>query len=366
MKAYLALADGTIYEGRSCGAEGKRKGEVVFNTSLTGYRKILTDPSNRGLIIVTTYPLMGNYGLNDQEVESEEVQVAGLVVRECIDLPNHWQSQGKLGDYLEEKGTVALEGIDTRALTQRLRQKGSMAGVLVTGEKSEKELKALVEEAQAEGEAVQNLVAEVSVGEVRLLPPLRERKNGSSYPRLAVIDLGTGYSLLNSLRGQGYEVALVPWWYSASQVLELKPAGVVVAGGPGDPAVLEGVIEMVRQLINTEVPLLGLGLGHLVVGLALGGKRQRMAFGHRGASYPVKDLVADRFYITKQNHGYVLEEGSLAPSEVEIVLRNLNDRTVEGITGRRKPVFTIQYLPSSWEDKENMEYPLARFLELTA
>ena len=365
MKAYLLLADGTVYEGKSCGAEGKQKGEVVFNTSLTGYRKLLTDPSNRGLIIVATYPLMGNYGLNDQEVESDEIQAAGLVMRECVDLPNHWQSKGRLRDYLKEKGTVALEGIDTRALTRRLRQKGAMAGVLVTGERSQEELKALAEEARAEGEASRNLVAEVSVGEARILPPLREAESGS-FLRLAVVDLGAGYGLINSLRSRGCEVALVPWNFSSSQVLDLQPAGVVVAGGPGNPAVLDEVVETVRQLIGKGVPLLGLGLGHLAAGLALGGKSQRMAFGHRGASYPVKDLEADRFYITKQNHGYVLDESSLAQSEATVVLRNLNDQSIEGLVDRRRRVFTLQYFPSNWEDKENMEYPLARFWELIA
>ncbi|NLC06390.1 MAG: glutamine-hydrolyzing carbamoyl-phosphate synthase small subunit [Syntrophomonadaceae bacterium] len=387
MKGYLVLADGTVYQGRSLGVAGKVVGEVVFNTTMTGYQRVLTDPSNRGLIINLTYPLIGNYGINHEEDESDQVQVSGLVMRECCALPNHWLNEGTLSDYLKSQKVIALDGIDTRALTRRLRAKGSLPGVLWSGELGQEEVDHLIEEArQTIIHDQRNLVVSTAEPYVLSAPadgaagdPFQESTIfslkqyhpspvSSSRPgqgrRVVVIDYGVNRSLLRNLYRLGLETIVVPQTYTAQQILELKPAGIVLSNGPVSQAVINEAVITVKDLLEAKIPILGICLGHLILGTALGGKVQKMVFGHRGGNHPVQDLDNGQVLITAQNHGYVLEESSLDTTAVRVNLRNLHDKTIEGIEHRQLPFFSVQYLPAvtipiAFEDNN----PFGRFLQ---
>jgi carbamoyl-phosphate synthase small subunit len=350
VNAYLALEDGTVFRGKAFGCEGKQFGEVVFNTGMTGYQKILTDPSYCGQIVVLTYPLIGNYGVNRDDFESERPWVRGFVIKELCAYPNNWRYWIKLEEFCRKHGIIGLAGIDTRALTRRLRNYGTMRGIIAAGEQDPAQL---VEEARmAPPLSGQDLVRTVSTSEVRVW--------GEGPVKVVVVDFGIKYNILRSLVQRNCTVYLVPAWTSAEEILSYRPRGVVLSNGPGDPKDVWYAVEAARKLIG-RVPLMGICLGHQILGLALGGDTYKLKFGHRGSNHPVKDLETGRVYITSQNHGFAVDDRSL-PREVVASFRNLNDGTVEGLKHRKLPVFSFQYHPEGAPGPLDSTYLFDRFM----
>ncbi len=353
----LVLEDGSVYQGDSFGAPGTAYGEVVFNTSMTGYQEILTDPSYAGQIVVATYPLIGNYGINAQDVESRRVHVAGYVVRGQSAHPSHYGSTGTLDEYLAAQGVTGISGVDTRALTRRLRSQGVMMGCL-TSELGQEE--ALDRLRKVPRYVDLDYVASVSTDS----PYVWKGKDGSTGPtyrwRVVVTDMGLKYNILRSLRARGCAVTVVPAKTTAQEVLALEPDGVVLSPGPGDPALLQYAVRMVEGLVG-RVPIMGICLGHQLLARAFGARTYKLKFGHRGGNHPVKDLVTGRVYITAQNHGFAVDAETLPPG-LEVSHVNLNDGTVEGIFHRELPIMGIQFhseaSPGPWDN----EYLFDRFL----
>jgi len=336
--ALLVLEDGRFFRGKSFGAKGEIAAEVVFNTGMAGYQEVLTDPSYCGQIVNMTYPLIGNYGVNEVDVESDRVQVAGFIVRELCNWPSNFRSQGSLGKWLEKQGIIGIEGIDTRALTRHIRQAGSMNGVLTTNEES---IESLQKKAQAAPPmAGQDLVKKVTCSHAYDFPSPH-----SPEFKVTVIDYGAKRNICQELTARRCQVRVVPATMSAQDILADKPDGVMVANGPGDPAAVTYAIKTVRELIG-KVTLFGICLGHQIIGLAYGGRTVKMKFGHRGVNHPVKDLTTGRISITSQNHGFCVEAESL-PQEVEVTHINMNDKTVEGMRHKHYPVFSVQYHPEA-------------------
>ncbi|MGE5508698.1 MAG: glutamine-hydrolyzing carbamoyl-phosphate synthase small subunit [Chitinophagales bacterium] len=352
-RGLLALEDGSVFSGELHG-EGPVTGEVVFNTSMTGYQEILTDPSYAGQIVTMTYPLIGNYGTNEEDEESRAAHARGLVVRELSAHPNYWRSGLTLGEYLEREHVVALSGVDTRALTRRLRERGTMRGIIAPGDADP--LEAVEMARRAADPSASDLVAEVTSATPMTL--------GSGDRRVAVLDCGAKGNIIESLVAVGLAVTVFPAQTPAAEVLECSPAGVVISNGPGDPKRVPYVSATVRELLG-RVPLFGICLGHQILGLALGGDTYKLKFGHRGANHPVKELARGRVYITSQNHGYAVAAESL-PQEVVVTHLNLNDRTVEGLAHRELPVFSVQYHPEACPGPHDSEYLFERFLKLTS
>ncbi len=366
MEAFLALEDGTVYRGRGFGAPGIVCGEVCFNTSMTGYQEILTDPSYRAQIVAMTYPLIGNYGVNEADAESWRAHLAGFVVRELSPVASNWRASQSLEDYLKEQGIAGLQGIDTRALTKRLRVAGAMKGCLVCGA-AESEAVALARANAWPGLSGADYVREVTHAEAFEWDALSAESGefclvsgastsgetrGFRQPLptadlpIVALDLGIKYNIFRRLRQHGFRPYLMPAGVSAADILARKPAGVFLSNGPGDPAAVGYAVETVKQLADYGVPMFGICLGHQMLGLALGGKTYKLKFGHRGANQPVKDLATGRIEITSQNHGFALELDSL-PSGVEADRINLNDGTVEGLRHKSKPLFSVQYHPEA-------------------
>jgi carbamoyl-phosphate synthase small subunit len=353
MQAILALEDGTVFTGRAFGARGERWGEVVFNTAMTGYQEILTDPSYCGQIVVMTYPLIGNYGINREDFEAKKSYVRGFVVREECDRPSNWRASYRLSDFLAREGVVGISGIDTRALTCHLRNQGTMRGVLST-ECHDPAL--LVEKAkQCPHLTGQELVPEVATKEIYTL-------EGKGY-RVVLIDLGSKLNIIRHLRERDCEVVVVPPTTTASEILALNPDGILLSNGPGDPVDVPYAIRTTRELIGKR-PMFGICLGHQVIALALGAKTYKMKFGHRGANHPVKDLATGKVYITSQNHGFAVDAGSLAGLPVEVCHRNLNDGTVEGIRHKHLPLFSVQYHPEASPGPRESAYLFDQFIDL--
>ena len=366
MAAFLALEDGSIFRGQGFGAPGAVCGEVCFNTSMTGYQEILTDPSYKAQIVTMTYPQIGNYGVNDVDVESYKAHLSGFVVRELSPVVSNWRADRTLAEYLVAEGIPGLQGIDTRALTKKLRVVGSMKGCLVNGEQTSEE-DAIKMAREWSGLVGVNYVQEVThaeafewdeqsdiSGEFRLAVGtsetadprnLREPLPKADIPIVA-LDLGMKYNILRRLRQQGFQPYLMPASSSADDILARKPAGVFLSNGPGDPSAVEDVIANVKQLIDFGIPLFGICLGHQMLGLAMGGKSFKLKFGHRGANQPVKHLPSGKVEITSQNHGFAIDADSL-PDDVSVDRINLNDGTVEGLSHKRKPVFSVQYHPEA-------------------
>lgn len=351
MKAILLLEDGTIYEGESIGAPGTTIGEVVFATAMTGYQEMLTDPSFAGQILTLTYPLVGNYGVNPEDVESDRIQVEGFIVRELCEHHSNWRSDSGLRDYLASNGIVSMQGIDTRALTRQLRVRGVMMGAMTT-ELTAAELKNALEAAPSYGEL--NFVERVStsksyewagdecsrLNEDAVCDPGDENK-----PHVALVDLGIKRNIARRLAQEGCRVTVLPWDSAADDVLAVEPDGVVFSPGPGDPRRLTGPTETIRRLIEQK-PVMGICLGHQMLGMAMGGGIFKLKFGHRGANQPVKNLMTGTVSITAQNHGYAVDPEGLC-DEVEVTRVNLNDGTVEGLRHKHLPVFSIQYHPEA-------------------
>lgn len=334
MRGYLALEDGTVFQGGVFGCDRVQTGEVVFNTGMTGYQRVLTDPSYCGQIVVMTYPLIGNYGTNDDEFESDRPWVRGLVVKEVCDYPSNWRNVMKLEDFCRKYEIPGISGIDTRALTRRLRNYGTMRGVIAAGDHDPEELVKAARSAPSISE--QDLVRVVSTPQVEVI--------GKGQKKVVIVDLGVKHSILHSLVRRGCTVYRVPARTSGEEILSYKPDGVLLSNGPGDPKCAMYAVETARFLLG-KVPMMGICLGHQLMALALGGDTYKLKFGHRGSNHPVKDVETGKVYITSQNHGFAVDEKSLPQEEVEISHRNLNDGTVEGFRHRRLAAFSVQFHP---------------------
>ena len=388
-KAILVLEDGSVYEGHSFGAETTAYGEVVFSTSMTGYQEMLTDPSYAGQILVPTYPLIGNYGINESDFESGQIQVRGFAVREYCSQPSHWQSTRTLHEFLLAYGIPGISGVDTRALTRRLRSSGVMMGILsseMSIEEASKELKSLPKydftdfvhqvstekayEWQSNAPATVTLpslslrgasaVARRSRSKLGEIP--RSRSEQAPQSRIAVIDYGLKYNILRILSQLGCQASAVPCTASAEDVLALNPDGILLSPGPGDPALLDDITDTVRELIGRK-PIMGICLGHQLIGKALGAQTFKLKFGHRGGNHPVRDLTTGRVYITAQNHGYAIDADTLKGG-LEVSHINLNDDTVEGLHHRDLPILSIQYHSEASPGPLDNMYLFERFLEM--
>jgi carbamoyl-phosphate synthase small subunit len=364
MKAILALEDGSVYRGSGFGARGSACAEVCFNTSMTGYQEILTDPSYKGQIVAMTYPLIGNYGVNAQDIESWRPHVSGFVIRELSPVVSNWRADWSLPEYLEQHCIPAIQGIDTRSLTKKLRVRGAMNGFISTED---------IDEAEAVAKAKEwpGLVGVDYVREVTHRAPfawdekdeqsanfilvrgqagadarqVREALPQADLPIVAY-DFGMKYNILRRLRQHGFRVQVVPASTTAADALKYKPAGVFLSNGPGDPAALDYAVRAVADLVDHGIPMFGICLGHQIMGLALGGRTFKLKFGHRGANQPVKDLETGRVEITSQNHGFAVDAMSL-PDSVTVNRINLNDQTVEGLRHKTKPLYCVQYHPEA-------------------
>jgi carbamoyl-phosphate synthase small subunit len=368
--AFLALEDGSIYRGYSVGAGKDVLGEVVFNTGLTGYQEIISDPSYSGQIVTMTYPEIGNYGMNPEDTESARLSANGFIAHE-IKEPRNWRSTQSLSEALKESGIPALCGIDTRALTLKLRSSGTLKGLIcVSGTLSEQEA---VAKAQAwEGLDGQDYASKVSCTDSFAWDPKGSLSTswGLDCPtlpaadiKLVAYDFGIKWNILRRLRQQGMDITVVPAQTTAADVLALKPDGVFLSNGPADPAAVTYAVEAIRDLVG-KVPLMGICLGHQLLGTALGGRTHRLKFGHHGCNHPVKDLTTGKVEITSQNHNFTVDMDSLDSNLVEVTHVNLNDNTVEGLRHRHEPAFSVQYHPEAAPGPHDAAYLFARFREL--
>ena len=369
MEAILALENGTWYRGVSAGAEGETSGEVVFNTSMTGYQEVLTDPSYAGQIVTMTCPEIGNYGVSPEDVESRAPQVAGFIVREESPVASNWRAEGTLRDYLVRHKIVAIADIDTRALTRLLRSSGVMRGVIATGDALDPT--ALVERANAiprmEGSDLVRGVTSAAAfdwpqedpDEFGVTPERRARRR----LKIAAYDYGMKWNIMRRLSAHGCDVRVFPATVPASDLLATNPDGVFLSNGPGDPAALTYAIESAKALVESNVPVFGICLGHQILGLAMSGSTFKLKFGHRGANHPVKKLETGKVEITSQNHGFAVDPKSL-PGDVEVTHLNLYDGTVEGIRHRSQPVFAVQYHPEASPGPHDADYLFDDFIQL--
>jgi len=368
--AKLALEDGTVYTGRAFGAPGETFGEVVFNTSMTGYQEVLTDPSYKGQIVTMTYPLIGNYGVNEEDCESQRPQVEGFIVRELSRIPSNFRSHASLQDYLAENRILGLEGIDTRALVRRLRVRGTMTGVLSTTDLDDA---SLVHKARTSpGILGRDLVREVvpdrpfawkeGFTSKFASQPLPTRPPDR---RIVALDFGMKWNILRCLVQVGCQVTVVPGTATAQQVLAFEPEGIFLSNGPGDPAALDYAIRTIREVsaARPRTPIFGICLGHQLLGLALGAETFKLKFGHRGANQPVLNHRTNRVEITTQNHGFAVRLDDL-PADLEPTHINLNDGTLEGMRHRRLPIFSVQYHPEASAGPHDSSYLFEDFRTL--
>ncbi|BDI32888.1 carbamoyl-phosphate synthase small chain [Capsulimonas corticalis] len=354
--AYLVLADGTTYTGTAFGAIGTSIGEVVFNTGMTGYQEILTDPSYAGQLVTLTYPLIGNYGVTPDDFESRQVQVAGFIIKELDDAPSNWRSQGTLDEFLKTHNVVGVRGLDTRVLAQKLRSVGVMMGA-ISSDKTPEELKALLDSAASYEDV--DFVSRVSTDEPFVWPS----STGETKYKISLLDCGVKFNILRSLASLGAEVTVYPSNTSAETILATDPDGVFLSPGPGDPHLLGDIVQQVKILSHAK-PTMGICLGNQLLGCAFGGHTFKLPFGHRGANHPVKDLETGRVVITSQNHGYALAPDGFEDPDVEVWQINLNDGTVEGLRHKTLPVFSIQYHPEASPGPTDSRGYFGRFLEM--
>jgi len=353
-KTQLVLADGSVYEGYSFGAEVDTYGEVVFNTSMMGYQEMLTDPSYAGQILVPTYPLIGNYGINEEDFESSKIQVSGFVVREECLKPSHYLSTKTLHQFLTEHSIPGISGVDTRAITRKLRSSGVMMGTITSDKTPQQALKKL---GRVPSYGSVDYVKQVTTDTPYEWEPHSVGKTMSSMLHVVVIDCGLKYSILRIIHRMGCRVTAVPATMSASKILALKPDGIILSPGPGNPELLDYIVATVKKLIGKK-PIMGICLGGQLISLALGSKTFKLKFGHRGGNHPVRDLSDGRIHITAQNHGYVTDPSTL-PEGWEVTHINLNDGTAEGLRHKELPVFSIQYhseaSPGPWDRISHFE-----------
>ncbi|MDH5297386.1 MAG: glutamine-hydrolyzing carbamoyl-phosphate synthase small subunit [Desulfobulbaceae bacterium] len=367
MKALVALEDGTIFEGESFTGSGEATGEVVFNTGMSGYQEVLTDPSYKGQIVTMTYPLIGNYGVNPEDMESAKIQVEAFLIKEYNAVPSNFRSTGTLADFLKQHGVLGVEGIDTRALTRHIRIGGAMKCVVST---EDLDPASLVEKARKSA----GLVGRDLVCEVTCSGPYGWTADGpkpgtgfaTAAPgkyKVVTYDFGLKYNQLRLLAERGCSVQVVPATTPAADILAMNPDGIFLSNGPGDPAGVPGVVKNIRELLGKK-PIFGICLGHQMLGLAYGGKTYKLKFGHRGSNQPVKDLSTGRIEITSQNHGFCVDMASLSPDEVELTHINLNDNSVEGMRHKKYPAFSVQHHPENAPGPHDALYLFDRFIAM--
>ncbi len=367
MKAILLLEDGTIFKGTSFGAKGQKYGEVVFNTSMTGYQEILTDPSYNEQIITMTYPLIGNYGTNKTDTESRKLFVSGFIVKENCDYPSNWRNKETLTEYLKKNKVVGLEGIDTRKLVKHIRTEGAMRGIISSDEFNIKKLKEKLD--AYPGLVGRDIVKDVTAkkpyawdkGVVDVLTA-KELKPEKKFKVIA-FDFGIKQNILRLLRSHGCKVNVVPAKTSAKEVLTQKPNGVFLSNGPGDPAAVTYAIDTVKELLG-KVPIFGICLGHQILSLALGAQTYKLKFGHRGANHPVKNIATGKIEITAQNHGFCVDMDSLKDKGIKLTHLNLNDNTPEGISSDKLRAFSVQYHPEASPGPHDSNYLFENFIKL--
>jgi len=372
LKALLALEDGTLFTGRSFTGHGETVGEVVFNTSMSGYQEILTDPSYAGQMVTMTYPLIGNYGINGEDVESERVQVRAFLIREYQEYPSNWRSQASLAQYLMSQNVPGIEGLDTRALTRHIRLAGAMKAALST---TDLDPKSLVDKARRGPDMVGLDLVQAVTCQTPMLwrngrpVPLAGGIEDFEWPdepgewRVVAMDYGVKYNILRSLERRGCTVVMLPAHTRSETIERLNPDGLFLSNGPGDPAAVTYAVDTISDQVGKR-PIFGICLGHQLIGLALGGKTFKLKFGHRGGNQPVKDLSTDKVEITSQNHGFCVDMASLDPAEVELSHVNLNDGTLEGLTHKKVPLFSVQYHPEASPGPHDATYLFDRFLEM--
>jgi len=370
--ALLVLEDGSTYHGRAFASSGETWGEVVFNTGMTGYQEIITDPSYKGQIVTMTYPLIGNYGINPEDMESGGIHLEGFIVKEYQPQPSNWRSRMSLKEFLESHGKLGVEGIDTRALTRRIRLAGAMRGILST---ETEDIDLLLERVRAyPGLVGRDLIKEVTCtqpylwknGAPQSLPstdlPKSHSGEGAGRLRVVVLDCGVKYNILRNLEKLGCEVLVLPATATGKEILSYSPDGVLLSNGPGDPAALPYIVEAAEHILG-KVPIFGICLGHQILGQALGGRTEKLKFGHHGVNQPVKNRQTGRVEITSQNHGFVVVPESL-PGNLEMTYDNLNDRTSEGMCSPTQQAFSVQYHPEAAPGPHDVNYLFEKFVSL--
>ena len=369
--AILVLEDGTTFKGKSFGCDAEVFGEIVFNTSMSGYQEILTDPSYTEQMVTFTYPLIGNYGINKQDVESKQIAAKAMIVREYVDNYSNYRANMSLREYLLENKIVGICGIDTRAVTRHIRIKGAMRAIIST---EDFEISSLLKKLEKyPGLVGRNLVYDVSCKEsyvwnkttveTRLIASLQTSKEICDKQKIVVMDFGAKLNILRNLEQMGYEVIVVPADTKADAILAINPDGIMLSNGPGDPSALTEIVAEIKKLIGKK-PIFGICLGHQLIALALGAKTYKLKFGHRGGNHPVKDLQTGKVEITSQNHGFCVDEKTLNKNEVEITHINLYDGTLEGIKHKTLPLFTVQYHPEACPGPNDSNYLFTKFKEM--
>ena len=351
MKAILALEDGTIFQGSSFGVEGEVIGEIVFNTGMTGYQEVLTDPSYCGQVVMMTYPLIGNYGVNLEDTESEKPQVMGFIVREICSAPSNWRSVETLNEYLKRNNIIGIEGIDTRALTRILRDKGTMKGIISTNKDFN----------------LENSMGRIKTYEIKSPVNNVTTKEVIHYSgeglKVVLIDYGIKKNIIRSLLKRGCDIYVFPASSSAKDILDVKPDGIMLSNGPGDPKDCSEQIETIKFLLGGK-PIFGICLGHQLTALANNADTEKLKYGHRGCNHPVKDIKRDLTYITSQNHGYTIVEDSIDKGKMYVSHRNMNDGTIEGIRYMDVPVFTVQFHPEASPGPRDTAYLFDEFIQM--
>ncbi len=347
--ATLYLEDGTIYSGQAFGGSGESIGEIVFNTGMTGYQEILTDPSYYGQFVVMTYPLIGNYGINHEDFESVKPRVFGFVVREFAEYPSHWRSKKTLDDFLKEHDIIGIVGIDTRMITKKIREKGTMKALLTTNELSKEE-------------AMKRLSAPLKRDQVKQVSIQQPFTTPGRGERVVLVDYGYKQGILRELLDRNCEVTVVPYDTDFSEITALAPDGVMLSNGPGNPKDVEGAVETIQEIIKNEIPLFGICLGHQLFALANGADTEKLKFGHRGGNHPVKELLTNKVYMTSQNHNYTVTHQSLEHTPLKLTYVAVNDGTVEGLSHKHAPAFSVQYHPEASPGPYDNSYLFDQFI----